>query len=550
MFKKLGVIVLVITGLMMSGCDTGNLPNQHQLTERFDVVPHGTLGGGVPRSALEGGGEVGPKLLMSTRSRDESSWYFLFYMGFIRGVPISYSLEVFFNGMLEQQISISFSDVTSATITNGLSRAVGHSWSFNATQTVGASVSASAGLGSFGSASVEASVSTSLSAGYGGSISTTETTQTASTWKQGRTDTMSARIHIGSPVGYWRWALFSVTDVFVVVRLDAATRAVLEINPSFKARNFAWGVDFCPENEFTRSNRGGSLLTLDYIDFEALPRPTDWLGSPMVWVPGGMFELGRCLGGSGDVTPVSTVILTGFYMSRFPVTQEQFEEVMGFNPSLFTTANGRPPAAGETDAKRPVEQVSWYDAIVFANRLSMISGLTPAYEMQAATGTAWTTNPYLWGAAPTARNARWDSVRIVPGSTGYRLPTDAQWEFAAKGGANPRAGFTFAGSNDVNTVAWYIGNSGEGRVREIGRLVANCLGLYDMSGNVWEWIWDWHGPHTSSPKMDPAGPASGYIRIRRGGSWGLLSYAARSISRSGTPPNNRNGEVSIRLVRP
>ena len=137
----------------------------------------------------------------------------------------------------------------------------------------------------------------------------------------------------------------------------------------------------------------------------------------MVRVPGGVFELGRELGtqGTGNVTPVSMVTITGFYMGRYPITQEQFMAVMGRNPSRLSGN----PAAGERQGRRPVENVSWYDAIVFANRLSIMRGLTPAYKI------AGTTDPDIWGPVPASRNAVWDAVEIVPGATGYRLPTEA-----------------------------------------------------------------------------------------------------------------------------
>ncbi|MCL2410789.1 MAG: formylglycine-generating enzyme family protein [Treponema sp.] len=282
----------------------------------------------------------------------------------------------------------------------------------------------------------------------------------------------------------------------------------------------------------------------------------------MVRVEGGTFELGRELGtaGSGDTTPVSTVTLTGFYMGKFSVTQGEWYDVMGSWPSSFTGdnawsgGNSIPATPPFNRRELPVEQVSWYDMIVFANRLSALRGLTPAYELPNVmpNPTSWTTDPATWGAVPRTwddpERARWDAVRIRVGSTGYRLPTEAQWEFAAKGG-NRGETYTFSGSNDVDEVAWHWGNSG-GRTREVGRLAPNGLGIYDMSGNVWEWVWDWWGSYTSEEKVDPTGASSRSECVFRGGSWGSLAVSARSVSRGGHWPCIRWFNAGVRLVRP
>jgi formylglycine-generating enzyme required for sulfatase activity len=275
------------------------------------------------------------------------------------------------------------------------------------------------------------------------------------------------------------------------------------------------------------------------------------LGVEMVHVSGGSFEMGKNLGSGGgsDVTPVHTVTVSGFYMGKYQVTQEQYQTVMGSNPSIFLSN----PTEGETQNRRPVEGVSWYDALMFCNKLSIAEGLTPAYS-RVVNGTA-TTDPSAWGTVPTSSNAAWNAVTIVSGSTGYRLPTEAQWEYAAKGGdptAEGWVGYTYAGSDTVGSVAWWGDTSGnsESKTHEVGKLAANGLGLYDMSGNVNERCWDWFGSYASGSQTDPMGASSGTDRVIRGGSWSLSAVNVRSAYRNGGLPYSRSNGGGFRLARP
>jgi formylglycine-generating enzyme required for sulfatase activity len=135
-------------------------------------------------------------------------------------------------------------------------------------------------------------------------------------------------------------------------------------------------------------------------------------------------------------------------------------------------------------------------------------------------------------------------------ASGYRLPTEAEWEYAAKGGNKNYLSYEYSGGNSVDRVAWYSGNSG-GHTHPVGTKQANDLGLYDMSGNVWEWCWDWYGSYSGGSQSNPAGPASsGAYRVLRGGSWGNDAGYVRSADRSNFTPSNRYNNLGFRLVRP
>jgi len=262
----------------------------------------------------------------------------------------------------------------------------------------------------------------------------------------------------------------------------------------------------------------------------------------MVQIPAGTFTMGSPAGESGrqsNETQHSVTLTKSFYMGKYQVTQEQYQLVMGSNPSNFTSA-----VAGEsgTPGKLPVEKVSWYDALVFCNKLSMMEGLSPAYSISGST------DPAAWGTVPTSSNTTWNTVVIVTGSTGYRLPTEAQWEYAC------RAGTTTAyntGTAISDNTGWYTANSGS-KTHQVGLKTGNVWGLYDMHGNVWEWCWDLYDSsyYSSSPTNDPMGASSGANRVIRGGGWNYSAEFMRSAFRSNNTPSLRNDSLGFRLVRP
>jgi len=254
-------------------------------------------------------------------------------------------------------------------------------------------------------------------------------------------------------------------------------------------------------------------------------------GIEMCFVPSGSFQMGNpdTSVGNTDERPVHSVTLSDFYMGKYEVTQEQYQAVMGNNPSYFTSS----PASGEVQNKRPVEQVNWYDALVFCNKLSIKEELSPAYKISG------NTDPSAWGNVPyydiatnkiIGNTTVWDAVQIVSGSTGYRLPTEAQWEYAAKGGEGSPNNYTYAGSNTVGDV-WYKGNSSS-KTHEVGKKTPNELGLYDMSGNVGEWCWDTYESYSSGVQTDPINTVSGSNRVIRGGSYSDSAEWVRSACRS------------------
>jgi len=235
-----------------------------------------------------------------------------------------------------------------------------------------------------------------------------------------------------------------------------------------------------------------------------------------VRVEGGTFQMGSNNGEDYE-KPVHTVTITGFYIGKYEVTQKEWAAVTGNNPSHFKGEN------------LPVEMVSWFDALEYCNRLSQREGLSPAYTISASDDN----QTVIWN-----RNA-----------TGYRLPTEAEWEYAAKGGNGSPGNYAYAGSNDPDEAAWYDENSGD-TTHLPGTKAPNSLGLYDMSGNVSEWCWDWHGDYLSEAQTNPMGASSGSFRIGRGGSWGSPAERVRSAARHPPDPSIRYSRLGLRLVRP
>ena len=217
----------------------------------------------------------------------------------------------------------------------------------------------------------------------------------------------------------------------------------------------------------------------------------------MIYVEGGTFQMGATIEQEDDAVddekPVHSVTLSSYYIGQTEVTQALWKAVMGNNPSHFK---------GD---KLPVEQVSWDDCQKFINKL---------YEM---TGEE------------------------------FRLSTEAEWEYAARGG-NKSLGYKYSGSNNIDDVAWYWDNSGE-KTHEVATKKPNELGIYDMSGNVWEWCQDWKDDYSSISQTNPTGASTGSYRVVRGDGW-LSNYRgiARSSCRGGSIPTLRDDDLGLRLA--
>ena len=216
----------------------------------------------------------------------------------------------------------------------------------------------------------------------------------------------------------------------------------------------------------------------------------------MVYVEGGSFDMGATSEQGSDAYseeyPVHSVTLSDYYIGECEVTQEMWEAVMGSNPSNFK------------GAQNPVERVSWNDCQNFIKKLNSLTGRT------------------------------------------FRLPTEAEWEYAARGGKKSRH-YKYSGSDNIDDVAWHDGNSG-GSTHAVGTKAANELGIYDLSGNVWEWCSDWYGFYSAGAQTNPQGPSSDSCRVLRGGSWGNDARGCRVSNRNLSGPGNSNGHSGLRLV--
>jgi formylglycine-generating enzyme required for sulfatase activity len=287
-------------------------------------------------------------------------------------------------------------------------------------------------------------------------------------------------------------------------------------NAKSAATGYALTID---KNQYASSTLAvtGGQTNLQ-VKMRPLPAPAG-----MRHIAAGTFQMGSMTGYT-DEQPVHSVTVSAFYIDTTHVTQADFQALMGQNPSAIANS-----------PKRPVDQVSWYDAILYCNERSKRDGLDTVYSYSMVIGTP---------GMPDNQVSEIDSLTIDLNKNGYHLPTEAQWEYAC------RAGTTTAyfwgddsGADSTGKYSWYYGNS-QDSTHPVATKASNSWGLYDMSGNVWQWCNDWYIAYTDSAQTDPIGPDFGYYHVLRGGSF-LFMYGSwhvnnlrRSAARYGGNPGN------------
>jgi formylglycine-generating enzyme required for sulfatase activity len=302
----------------------------------------------------------------------------------------------------------------------------------------------------------------------------------------------------------------------------------------------------------------GTDLTALYFPNVKVRVTADDSGAPsgMALIPAGSFTMGDNLDGDSYALPLHTVYVSAFYMDKYDVTKALWDDV--YNWAITHGYSFEYGAQGKA-SNHPAQSMTWYDAVKWCNARSEKEGKTPAYYTDAGLSVRYRSGQ-------VAAYVNW--------SSGYRLPTEAEWEKAARGGASGQRfpwGNTISWSQanyyaypayplsvggyayDVNPTSGYHPTFATGSypyTSPVDYFAPNGYGLYDMAGNVWQWCWDWSGSYSSASQTDPRGPASGSYRVIRGGCWVSNAFFCRSADRDGYYPTHRGYDLGFRSVLP
>jgi formylglycine-generating enzyme required for sulfatase activity len=272
-------------------------------------------------------------------------------------------------------------------------------------------------------------------------------------------------------------------------------------------------------------------------------------------IPAGAFTMGNSVAADTDITdaPTRTVTLDAFYMGKYEVTKAEWDEVRTWGLSNGYTDL----AAGDGKASNhPVQSIDWYNMVKWCNARSQKEGLTPMYYTNDAQTTIYKTG----SVNVTNAQVKWSA-------SGYRLPTEAEWEKAARGGLSGKrfpwgdtishsqanyyasSNFSYDSSGSVNNFHPTYATGSSPYTSPVGAFAANGYGLYDMVGNVFEWCWDWHGTYASGSQTNPRGSTSGTYRVLRGGGWINFAFSGRVADRSYDDPSGTSDSIGFRVLR-
>lgn len=317
-------------------------------------------------------------------------------------------------------------------------------------------------------------------------------------------------------------------------------KKVLRMTFAFLGSAFIMGLAAC-------SNASGSGASGNTVQNNSVSGGAT--NEDFVSVPAKTFDGATAISGSTIFISSRVLELPAIMACNHEVTQGEYMAVMGINPSYFDGANGKEPAQGEEQDNRPVEQVSWFDAIVYCNKRSASEHLTPCYKVDGKN------DPAQWNYTPHEGESITGTVTCDFAANGYRLPTDVEWECLARGGNLTNVNQTkCSGSDTIGNVAWYSSNSGYKTHavktdKEIDESSSNGLGLYDMNGNVWEWCWDFDNSIDSSTEWVGPGYRYDHRRVCRGGGWNDENERCSLSYRNFICPDDGGSSLGFRVVR-